>query len=58
MIFDCSWWLGEVPEDCRKVKVASIIQKGKKEEPGNYRWVSLTLIPGRVMDSWKPVPGT
>lgn len=50
MIFDCSQCLGEVNEDWSKVNVTSIIQKGKKENQGNYRLVILTLIPGRVME--------
>lgn len=50
MIFDCSRCLGEVNEDWRKVNVTSIIQKGKKENHGNYRLVILTLISGRVME--------
>jgi len=50
IIFERSWRTGEVPEDCRKAIVTPIFQKGKKEEPGNYRPVSLTSIPGKVME--------
>jgi len=39
-----------VPEDCRKASVTPVFKKGKKEDPGNYRPVSLTSIPGRVME--------
>ncbi|KAK4806913.1 hypothetical protein QYF61_012648 [Mycteria americana] len=45
-----SWRLGEVPEDWRKENVPPIFKKGKKEDPGNYRSVSLTSIPGKVME--------
>ncbi|GAB0208736.1 mitochondrial enolase superfamily member 1 [Grus japonensis] len=45
-----SWRTGEVPEDWRKANVTLVFKKGKKEGPGNYRPVSLTSIPGKVME--------
>jgi len=39
-----------VPEDCRKANVIPVFKKGKKKDPGNYRPVSLTSIPGKVME--------
>ena len=42
IIFERSWRSGEVPEDWRKANVTPIIKKGKKEDTGNYRPVSLT----------------
>jgi len=50
IIFERSWRIGEVPEDSRKANVIPIFKKGKKENPGNYRPVSLTSIPGKVME--------
>ena len=50
IIFERSWKAGEVPEDWRKTSVTPIFKKGKKEDPGNYRPVSLTSIPGKVME--------
>ncbi|GAB0199938.1 mitochondrial enolase superfamily member 1 [Grus japonensis] len=50
IIFERSWRTGEVPEDWRKGSVTPIFKKGKKEDPGNYRPVSLNSIPGKVME--------
>ncbi|GAB0205570.1 mitochondrial enolase superfamily member 1 [Grus japonensis] len=49
-IFERSWESGEVPEDWWKANVTPTFKKGKKEDPGNYRSVSLTSIPGKVME--------
>ncbi|GAB0209948.1 mitochondrial enolase superfamily member 1 [Grus japonensis] len=49
IIFERSWRRGEVPEDGRKANVTLVFEKGK-EDPGNYRPVSLTSIPGKVME--------
>jgi len=50
IIFERSWRTGEVPKDWRKASVTPIFKKGKKEDPGNYRPVSLASIPGKVME--------
>jgi len=50
IIFERSWRTGEVPEDCRKANVTAVFKKGKEEDPRNYRPVSLTSIPGKVME--------
>jgi len=47
--FERSWRTGDLPEDWRKANITSIIKKGKKGDPGNYRLVSLTSIQGKVM---------
>ena len=47
IIFERSWKKREVPEDWRKASVTPILKKGKKEDSGNYRLVSLTSIPER-----------
>jgi len=40
----------EVPEDWKKSSITPVFKKGKKEDPGNCRPVSLTSIPGMVME--------
>ena len=45
IIFERSWRTGEVPAVWRKANVTLTFNKGKKEDPGNYRPVSLTLHP-------------
>ncbi|KFP08233.1 RNA-directed DNA polymerase from mobile element jockey, partial [Calypte anna] len=50
IIFSKSWVTGEVPEDWRIANVTPVYKKGKKEDRGNYKPVSLTSIPGKVME--------
>jgi len=45
-----SWLTAEVPDDWRLASVTSIYKKDRKEDPGNYRSVSLTSMPGKIME--------
>jgi len=45
-----SWLTGEVPDDWRIASVTPIYKKGWKEDPGNYRPVSLTSVPDKIVE--------
>ncbi|KAJ7402029.1 RNA-directed DNA polymerase from mobile element jockey [Pitangus sulphuratus] len=50
IIYPQSWLTREVPDDWNLANVASSCKKGWKEDLGNYRPVSLTLLLGQVME--------
>ena len=47
IIYQQSWLTGEVPDDWKLASMARIHKKGRKEDPGNCRPVSLTSVPVR-----------
>ncbi|TRZ07038.1 hypothetical protein HGM15179_020067, partial [Zosterops borbonicus] len=52
IIYNQSWLTGEVPEDWKLANVTSVHKRGGKEDPSNYRPVSLTSVPGKIMDQF------
>ena len=42
---------GKVPKAWKEANVTPIYKKGKKSEDSNYRPISLTSIPGKLMES-------
>ncbi|XP_060136500.1 uncharacterized protein LOC132592834 [Zootoca vivipara] len=49
IIFENSWRTDEVPADWRRANVP-IFKKGEREDPNNCRPVSLTFIPGKILE--------
>ncbi|RMC03234.1 hypothetical protein DUI87_20428 [Hirundo rustica rustica] len=52
IIYQLSWLTGEVPDDSKLANVTPTQKNGRKEDPGNYRPVSLTSVLSEVMESF------
>ena len=50
IIFEKLSLSGEVPDGWRKGHVTPTYKKGSKADPGNYRPVSLTSVPGKIVE--------
>ena len=50
IFYENSWLSGEAPDDWRKGYITTIYKKGSKEDQRNYRTVSLTSVPEKIME--------
>ena len=50
IIFNKSLSEGVVPDSWKEAEVVPIFKKGKRDDPGNYRPVSLTSVCGQIME--------
>ncbi|RMC05281.1 hypothetical protein DUI87_18468 [Hirundo rustica rustica] len=52
IIYQQSWLTGEVPDDWKLANVTPIHKKDGREDPSNYRPVSLTSVPGKIIEQF------
>ncbi|KFO60842.1 hypothetical protein N302_15323, partial [Corvus brachyrhynchos] len=52
IVYQQSWLTGEVPDDWNLANMMPIHNKGRKDDPGNYRPVSLTSVPHEGMEQF------
>ena len=50
-IFQLSLTTGIVPSDWKRANVVPIFKQGNRQDPGNYRPVSLTSVVGKILES-------
>jgi hypothetical protein len=51
IIFNMALETGDSPQDWKTASVTPIFKKGTKGDPGNYRPVSLTSVPCKILES-------
>lgn len=50
LIFERSWKSREVSMDWKKANVTQVFKHGKNKDPGIYKAVNLTSVPGTMME--------
>ena len=55
IVFEKWWLLGKIPSDWRKGNISPIFKKGRQEDLGKYRPVSLTCVTGKITEQVLPV---
>jgi len=50
ILFEKLWLSGEVSGDLKRGNISPSFRKGRKEDPGNCRPVSLTSVPGKAIE--------
>ena len=50
IIFEKSWWTGEVPDEWKNDNITPIFKKGKNDELRNYQPITLISVLGKVIE--------
>lgn len=50
LIFNQSLNTGTLPDDWKKAKIVPIFKAGRRESPANYRPISLTSVPSKILE--------